>query len=191
MKTVVLHGLCIDSDGNDASLVLSRVIPEPVPPFLFYDIDGIFAPAPPARPSALPPPGHLQLELTLTSKLGRGRVGHVYASDDSKTKISDPGALVHPLVVKVAGKDASLSADIAKEAWNYEEMECIQGVAVPRCYGLFQARLPKDGVQVKPWFEEDRNRFEITAQNDLVSVLVLERVGGRLTMPQKLSEEDK
>ena len=73
------------------------------------------------------------------SKIGSGRVGHVYALDDSKTNISDPSnsdVFVHPLVVKVGGRDTSLSTDLAKEAWNYGEMECIQGVAIPRCYGI-------------------------------------------------------
>lgn len=192
MGTVVLHGLCINSDGKDTSLILSRVSPEPVRPFIFLAMDDSYPPAPSPRPSSLPPPDHLQLELTLASKLGSGRVGHVYALDDSKTKISAPSnsdVFMHPLVVKVGGRDTSLSIDLAKEAWNYGEMECIQGVAIPRCYGFFQARLPEDGMQVKPWL--DKGHTETTVQNALISVLVLERVGGHLTMPMKLSEEDK
>ena len=189
METVVLRGLCINSD---ASIILSRVSPDPVRPYLFDAMDGSYPRAPSPRPSSLPPPGHLQLELTLASKLGSGRVGHVYALDDSKTKISAPpnsDVFVHPLVVKVGGREQSLSMDLAKEAWNYEEMEYIQGVAIPRCYGIFQARLPEDGMQVKPWF--DKGHTETTVQNALISVLVLERVGGHLTMPKKLSDEDK
>jgi hypothetical protein len=193
VETVILHGLCVNSDSKDTSLILSRVSPEPVRPYLFDALDGTYPPAPSPRPSSLPPPGHLQLELTLTSKLGNGRVGHVYALDDSKTKISAPSnsidVFVHPLVVKVAGRDIPLSTDLMKEAWNYEEMECIQGVAIPRCYGIFQARLPEDGMQVEPWF--DKGNTETTVKNELISVLVLERVGGHLTMPKKLSDEDK
>ncbi|KIM83992.1 hypothetical protein PILCRDRAFT_87905 [Piloderma croceum F 1598] len=172
VETVILHGLCVNSDGKDTSLILSRVSPEPVRPYLFDALDGSYPPAPSPRPSSLPPPGHLQLELTLASELGSGRVGHVYALDDSKTKISAPSSsdvFVHPLVVKVAGRDISLSTDLTNEAWNYEEMECIQGV--------------------EPWF--DKGHTETTVKNDLVSVLVLERVGGHLTMPKKLSDEDK
>jgi hypothetical protein len=44
-------------------------------------------------------------------------------------------------------------------------------------------------MQVEPWF--DQGHTETTVKNDLVSVLVLERVGGHLTMPQMLSDEDK
>jgi hypothetical protein len=65
-------------------------------------------------------------------------------------------------------------------------MEYIQGVAIPRCYGFFQTRLPEDGMHVKPWLDKGH-----TVQNTLISVLVLERVGGHLTMPMKFSEEDK
>ena len=192
METVVLHGLCINSDGKDVSCLLSRMSPAPVRPFLFKAMDGSSPPARPVRPSSLPPPGHLQLELTLASKLGSGRVGHVYALDDSKTKISassNSDVFVHPLVVKVGGRHPSLSTDLEKEAWNYGEMECIQGVVIPRCYGIFQARLPEDGMQVKPW--SDKGHAETTVQNALISVLVLERVGGHLAMPMKLSEDDK
>jgi hypothetical protein len=49
--------------------------------------------------------------------------------------------------------------------------------------------LPEDGMQVKPW--SDKGHTETTVQNTLISVLVLERVGGHLAMPMKLSEEDK
>src|ERR1700691_4434319 len=73
----------INSDGKDTSFILSRVFPEPVRPYLFDAMDGSYPPAPSPRPSSLPPPGHLQLELTLASKIGSGRVGHVYALDDS------------------------------------------------------------------------------------------------------------
>ena len=187
-----MRGLCIHSDGKDMSLTLSRVSPEPVPPYLFDAMDGSYPPAPSPRPSSLPPPGHLQLELTLASKLGSGRVGDVYALDDSKTEISAPSdsdVFVHPLVVKVGGKDTSLSTDLAREAWNYEEMECIQGVAIPRCYGIFQAKVSEDVMQVKPWFE--KGHTETMVQNALISVLVLERVGGHLAIPKKLSDEDK
>ncbi|KIM46838.1 hypothetical protein M413DRAFT_440413 [Hebeloma cylindrosporum] len=190
VETVVLHGLCINSDGKSTSLVLSRMSPEPVRPFLFSFLGGSYPPAPASRPSSLPPPGRLQLELTLASKLGSGRVGHVYELDDSKTKLSGPSSsdvFVRPLVVKVGGKN--YSPDLAKEAWNYEEMECIQGIAVPLCYGLFQAMLPEDGMQVKPWLDEDH--VETATKNSLVSLLVLERVGGHLAMPMMLSDEEK
>ena len=192
MATLVLHGLCVNSNGKDTPVVLSRVSPEPLRPYLFDDMAGNYPPAPSPLPSSLPPPGDLRLELTLaSSKLASGRVGHVYALDDSKTKISAPSdsVFLRPLVVKVAGRDTSLSADLTKEAWNYEEMECIQGVAIPRCYGLFQARLPEDVTQVKPW--SDKGHAETTVNNALISVLVLERVGGQIPMRTMLSDEDK
>lgn len=37
-----------------------------------------------------------------------------------------------------------------REAWFYEEMECLQGVAIPRYYGCFKLSLEK-GCRVHPW----------------------------------------
>ncbi|KAF8532106.1 hypothetical protein JB92DRAFT_3104155 [Gautieria morchelliformis] len=44
-------------------------------------------------------------------------------------------------------------------------------------------------MQVKPWSEKDQ--AETTVNNALISVLVLERVGGQLPMRTTLSDEDK
>lgn len=96
---------------------------------------------------------------------------------------------VHPLVVEVAGSDTSLSTDLAKEAWNYGEMECIQDVVIPRCYGIFQARFSENRMRIKPWFEKVHT--ETTVKIAVIPVLVLERVGGHFMILKKLSDDDQ
>lgn len=39
---------------------------------------------------------------------------------------------------------------IAREAWFYDEMKCLQGALIARCYGCFELKLEK-GCRVNPW----------------------------------------
>lgn len=64
------------------------------------------------------------------------RVYSTIIPDKSKPKSSLP-----PLVIKVA--TATQIAFLVREATLYEEMETIQGIAIPRCYGIFSGWLPK------------------------------------------------
>ncbi|KAI0060761.1 hypothetical protein BV25DRAFT_1775382, partial [Artomyces pyxidatus] len=86
---------------------------------------------------------------------------------------------------------------LARDAWFYDEMECLQGCAIARCYGWFEADL-SSGQSVLAWSEHpaedpDEHDFALdieqnvhpdllkrTARRDVLSVLVLERLGERL-----------
>ena len=96
---------------------------------------------------------------------------------------------VHPLVVEVAGRHTSLSTDLAKKAWRDEEMECVQDVVIPLCYGIFQARLPENGMRIRPSF--DKGHTGTMVKTAFISVLVLERVGGHFMILKKLSDDDQ
>jgi hypothetical protein len=105
---------------------------------------------PPARPpSKLPPQGDLCLRLSIDAeRVGYGRVGSVYpVSIHTSSQYCLP-----PLVIKVAARRRS--PNLAREAWFYEEMEHIQGVAIPRCYGLFTAEIDPNS-EVLDWAETD------------------------------------
>ncbi|HEV7736911.1 MAG TPA: hypothetical protein VGO47_06005, partial [Chlamydiales bacterium] len=40
----------------------------------------------------------------------------------------------------------------SREAWFYEQVKSLQGVAIPRCYGFFQIRLQSDQANnITPW----------------------------------------
>lgn len=105
----------------------------------------------PRPPSTLPPPGHSTLSFSLGKSLGAGESGIVFEVLDPCLRDSDcsaPSAHLPPLVAKIGRQDRCQS--IAREGWFYEEMECLQGVAIPRCYGCFELKLSK-GCRVGPW----------------------------------------
>ena len=89
------------------------------------------------------------IQFSLGQKLGAGGSGLVYEvvcppqSGQEKSRIP-------PLAVKIAYR--SKNKRIAREAWFYEELQTLQGVVVPRCYGCFEARLPDD-CTFTPWNE--------------------------------------
>ncbi|KAK0241407.1 hypothetical protein EDD85DRAFT_818749 [Armillaria nabsnona] len=84
------------------------------------------------------------------------------------------------------------------EAASYDEMELLQGICVPRCYGLFQTSydleeldIPalldrkKRDEELRCELEEDSDDDEILEPiiyDDVLSVLLIERVGDRLQL---------
>lgn len=161
-------------------------------------------PEPPTRPpTSLPPPRDVTLHTSIAQYLGSGRTGLVYTL--SNASLSDPHTTLPDVVFKIARPHRC--ADLYRESWFYAEMECLQGVAVPRCYGLFEADIP-DGCAVRL---PDKLRFLETKESespdanidqipdprilDLRStrnklfILVLERLGGRLPIEKPISTE--
>ncbi|TFY70823.1 hypothetical protein EVG20_g2169 [Dentipellis fragilis] len=99
---------------------------------------------PPIRaPSQLPAPGNLNLSCRLGKRIAIGEASVLYTLElDDAMQAS----MVHipPLMVKIARPNRT--ASLAREAWFYEEMECLQGVAVARCYGWFEAEIPRNSL---------------------------------------------
>lgn len=100
--------------------------------------------APPRPPSSLPQQCNLTLRTFIAEYLGSGRTGLVYAL--RSPFLSDAAITSPDLVFKFARSHRC--ADLYRESWFYDEMECLQGVAVPRCFGLFEATIP-DGCGVQ------------------------------------------
>lgn len=137
---------------------------------------------PPRPESLLPPPGDMHLEISLGKELGSGRAGSVRAVNVFSPKI---GTGLPKLVLKIAHRKRSVN--LAQEAWFYEELEQLQGIAVPRCYGFFQAQL-EDGYKVSTWspYDDDldtkkKNKGKGPPGGErLLSILVLEKLGSRM-----------
>lgn len=206
IKTLVLEGMFHDANGRFAPAVLSRAnVPidfiKPVePPPEFKRKQTIYVPRP---PSQLPPAGHLTLKASLGKVIGRGRCSVVYEVRDPE--VSDTTAQLPQIVLKVAW--ASRCGDINREGWFYDEMECLQGVALARCYGLFEADIPggctvslPDGSNFQNdaptshnmIIDEDRVHpkfLELRDKRNRLSILVLERLGGRLPLGEVLTQE--
>ncbi|KAH8101339.1 hypothetical protein DFH11DRAFT_1736502 [Phellopilus nigrolimitatus] len=125
---VVVHGL-----AADASERKQVVHPEPRRP-----------------PSTLPPAANARLDISLSEKISDGRCGRTFRITVDSLTFSG-GATAHhdcglpPLCIKMAAP--GMSRRLSKEAWCYEEMEKLQGMAIPHCYGWFESELA-EGHQI-------------------------------------------
>ncbi|OBZ65953.1 hypothetical protein A0H81_14201 [Grifola frondosa] len=175
ISTITVHRIAHikGDDATDCPLRMARVaipkmkrqIHQPWEPFI--SPDGY----PEVAPSRLPPEGDYHVELSLeplNQTIGceengnYGRCGHVFAatpiswSDSSTSPSQDPSTLIGrlpPLAVKIAR--FGYKHELLLEASVYKELENLQGVSIPRCYGLFEGEL-EDGwerVTVKPDYE--------------------------------------
>ncbi|KAF8476530.1 hypothetical protein JB92DRAFT_1870955 [Gautieria morchelliformis] len=159
-STLVIDGL-IKINGVYVPSTLSRGISKPAETLIVTEEElGIVDALPPVHPppvrppSKHPPPGNLCLRVSLDSdRLDYGRVGSVYPL---RMDGADQYALP-PLVIKVAGRRRS--DDLAREAWFYEELEHIQGVAIARCYGFFTREIDPNS-EVLGWAESDADYEE-------------------------------
>ncbi|KAF8482323.1 hypothetical protein JB92DRAFT_3035586, partial [Gautieria morchelliformis] len=154
-SSLIISGLT-KINGVQVPLMLSKTISKPAKPVLATveanaTVGGLPLVCPPSK---LPPPGNLSLQVSLEpERLGYGRVGSVYP-----LRIDNTNQCALPsLVIKVAARHHS--DDLAREAWFYEEMEDIQGVAIARCYGFFTAEREQNS-EVLDWAESDADYDE-------------------------------
>lgn len=191
-------------DGINVSMMMRRKIPAPVVAVIQeaeFNVDLVLRPdGPPERPpSKLPPPGNWSLSLSVGEIIGRGRCGTIFTT--SLSRLSDPdGAEVPPappylpeLVVKVANPN---HRDLlTKEAEFYYEMESLQGMSIPRCYGWFEVDL-EDGMIIAEMDDEyadsdsdsDKKQDPITRT---LLLLLLEKLGDRLPLGQRIPRKEK
>ena len=185
--------------GEQRELILHRSTPVPNEPIIL-DSPGVVGPEPPARlPSQLPPPGNLKIQLQAVKVIGDGRVGHVCRAS-VRYQGSSPELremLLPPLVLKVSRPWKADS--LCREAFYYEEMECLQGSVIPRYYGVYEATVPDD-CDFLVWTpelkrEESKRQKKIKKTGrpypalprpNLVRVLLLERVGDLLPLGKYL-----
>ncbi|EKM57514.1 uncharacterized protein PHACADRAFT_251185 [Phanerochaete carnosa HHB-10118-sp] len=173
----------------------------------------MFADLPPRR-SSLNDLGNAHLTASLGDYLGHGHCGLVYALEDMHVTGAPDGVAFPPLVVKIARLNRV--ASLLRETWFYDEMECLQGVAIPRCYGYFEAEFSENGSEKallqtlfkkfpgadesegNPTVERDRCRGplhplleERDSHSRVVAVLILEKLGPRLPVGVAVSEETR
>ncbi|KAI0060767.1 hypothetical protein BV25DRAFT_1827656 [Artomyces pyxidatus] len=204
VKSFTLNGVVQDNATNEfvpvalhrmtapLDLVHSHYHPRPNPSFASLLLESV----PERPPSLLPPPGEAYLRARLGEFIGDGHSSVVFGLEDIQLDGSSPDQQSVPrLVVKIARSNRL--AALAREAWFYDEMECLQGSTIARCYGWFEVELAPN-QSVPAWREhpaEDPDEYDAaldcdqvvhpdqlkrTARRDLLSVLVLERLGERL-----------
>lgn len=87
------------------------------------------------------------LNVTIGDCLGSGRSSYVFEIEPFGLP---SGVRIPPLVAKFGLPGFNKS--ILREAWYYEEMQTLQGEVIPWFFGLYYARIPRDGVVFLPWF---------------------------------------
>lgn len=170
-----------------------------------------------AEPKPRPPPqplGSLHLQVSVGDYLGHGHSSVVFALEGIHLSDAPTGAQVLELVVKVARINRVTS--LIRETWYYDEMEVLQGVALPRCYGYFEATLSTDADEKEllhrlfkkfpAEVDEDHNAAlnrdtligplhpvleERRTRRDILAVLVMERLGSRLPIGLPVPEETR
>ncbi|KAF9505045.1 hypothetical protein BS47DRAFT_580721 [Hydnum rufescens UP504] len=207
ISALTIHGLITDSDGTNIPITVHRAVaPLDLVPFL--NLASVAARDRPPKPyiprptSTLPEPGDLHAHLIFGEQKGWGRSSFVHEVNVLPTTTLP--ACLPPLVLKVAR--SKRRAEIAREAWFYDELECLQGVVLPRCYGWFEAEL-MEGQSFGPWMTATRRssdtessnpewRFkgskqlkEMSESRNYVSVLLLEKVGSTLPMGVPLADD--
>lgn len=128
----------------------------------------------PRKLASFPPSARLHLQVKLDNFIADGRSGSVFVINSPTSVLDSSGRCIQipPLVCKFAAPDRNTC--VAREAWFYDEMQTIQGMAIPRCFGLFEAEIPK-GFEFIPHtvetYYEDRTPEERAAE------LLYERTG--------------
>lgn len=144
------------------------------------------------------------LTIKLGECIGHGRSGLVFkvqvepvapvapvetSSPSGSSRISTPSTTALPALVAKIGRQ-HFNKWLLREAWFYEEMQSLQGLVIPRCYGLYSALIPRpsghdhdhaSGSFVPwPWLEGWRLR-EFSGQDVSPEVLLhtYEKRGGK------------
>ncbi|PBK82834.1 hypothetical protein ARMGADRAFT_686885 [Armillaria gallica] len=202
VSTVILPGLTKDKHGSATPLVLRRIIAPPLKITYLDDPEDVELEdmPPPRLPSRLPPPGEHTLTLNINGRIDEGRVGMIYSVVVDASASSATESHIPPLVVKICVPGQT--SDMLNEAASYDEMEVLQGVCIPRCYGLFQTSYVSDELdfpimaerkardeKLRREAEEDLDEdesLEPVVYDDLVTVILMERVGDRLKLGSPL-----
>lgn len=170
-----------------------------------------------AEPKSRPPPqplGSLHLQASVGEYLGHGHSSTVFALENVHLSDAPTDAQVPELVVKIARINRVTS--LIRETWYYDEMQILQGVALPRCYGYFETTLSADAdekellhrlfkkfpAEVDGEHNAALNRDtligplhpvleERRTRRDILAVLVMERLGSRLPIGLPVPEETR
>ncbi|KAJ3911343.1 hypothetical protein F5877DRAFT_23870, partial [Lentinula edodes] len=135
----------------------------------------------PDPPFKLPPPGNLSLHIRLGKMISTGRTGMLFDCECSVPSGNETlGYQIPPIVVKLARQYHT--EDLTKEAIMYEGLQCLQGSAIPRCYGFFQFRWYCGCLLTQLLSSTDFFDF------GPMSLLLLEKLGKHLTLGEPLPD---
>lgn len=120
-----------------APLDLVRWTPQPPERAEKYpDVDPLYAPD--RQVDTSPPDARVDLSIRLGEEIGDGRSSVVFEALVLDEQLR---SCLPPLVAKVCRYKRR--GHMARESWFYDELWPLQGVAVARCYGWFEAEIPE------------------------------------------------
>lgn len=178
MTSLDMHGICLGRDRKPSSEAL-RFTKVELPRDFIEDVRDTENAPRLVRPSAdTPEPANLHLKVTLSKKIGCGQSGLVYAVETPQTIQGTDGKKIEipPLVCKIAPYHRN--KPVAREAWFYDEMQTLQGVVIPRCFGLFEASVPY-GTRILPWEKDTIHRSFVVDDSPEMEQSYIRRGKGR------------
>ncbi|CAL1713731.1 unnamed protein product [Somion occarium] len=146
------------------------------------------------------PAESMHLHLSLGSELAFSPFGRVYdvKVDGGRSSPDLMNVAIPPLILKVSPPNKTYKN--AREAFYYEKMPELQGVVIPRYYGVFHATIPS-GFRFRFWTPEkiiggpsdgDSDYEDHFAIPRVITILVLERVGPKyLPLGRSLHQDEQ
>ena len=191
-----MEGLSKRNDGTPEKLEIKRVAPDSAKTMFYklsvgseaYRLSAI----PDLPPSSPTPEGGITLELKVGDILGRSDRNLVYAVTITNTDKLD--CYVPPAVMKVA--KYSKGRNVSEEAGMYQDLACLQGSVIPRCYGYFFTIIDRTQLSILPWdganckYPRVFDRHDPPHPTAPLGIMLLERLGDPIpTGNGKISEE--
>ncbi|TFK83176.1 hypothetical protein K466DRAFT_603083 [Polyporus arcularius HHB13444] len=151
IRTISICGLATRNDGTLEKLEIKRIDPDSSKKHFYQPLcanDSLCLSAIPSPPqSSLPPDGNIELSLQIGDVLGENDRNIVYAVE--VTNADELACYVPPLVMKVA--KLFKGRNLSEEAGMYQDLECLQGSVIPRCYGYFCTTVDHTQLSITPW----------------------------------------
>lgn len=126
-------------------------------------------------------PPRVSLQATVGDLLGEGSTG-IVCNLLAVTSLQDQHQSPPALVMKFARLNRRKA--LYHEAWVYDEMETIQGVVIPRCYGYFEATISSVSLLRSRFRDPDAASGDYEWPHpEKLCILLLERLGGPISLP--------
>lgn len=144
----------------------------------------------------LPSRAHLRLRISLGEKLGEGSSGLVYEAipvEITGDTEDEPIMGLPPIVAKISKNFQYYK--LPREAFIYEELAPVHGIAVARYYGCFEIIIPP-GISFPPWQLEDEEPYADLIKVDhpnvsrILTMILMERLDDeRLPVREKIEDD--
>ncbi|KAH6903236.1 hypothetical protein BKA70DRAFT_1194650 [Coprinopsis sp. MPI-PUGE-AT-0042] len=152
--TIIIHDCRSPSDSDSSPpLMLKPSVTFPAAPYKIKDKDKALPPSWDAKDITS---AEGSLELRLLERLAEGRIGTVYPATilaATRGGVDITPTLPQNLCLKFAKKEFCRS--LARDAWFYEQLQDLQGVAIAQSYGFYTSTVKEQDIENQGTFEAD------------------------------------